>query len=65
MYICLCNAITDRDLRPHIGGQACSVAMVYRALGCAPQCGKCVPFVRQMIRQSEASAAVQEVGGDD
>ena len=45
MYICLCNAITDRDVRAHTAaGEGCSVAMVYRALGCEPQCGKCVPY---------------------
>jgi bacterioferritin-associated ferredoxin len=62
MYICLCNGLTDRDVRASCEG-SCSVSMVYRALGCEPQCGKCVPYVRQMLRQ-EASAAV-EAGGDD
>jgi len=42
----------ERDLREHSAGEACSVAMVYRALGVKPQCGKCVPFVRQMLRQA-------------
>ncbi len=64
MYICLCNAITDRDVRAQNVDGGCSVAMVYRALGCAPQCGKCVPYVRQILRQSGASAEV-ETGGDD
>jgi bacterioferritin-associated ferredoxin len=63
MYICLCNALTDRDLRVHSEG-ACSVAMVYRSLGCEPQCGKCVPYVRQMLRRSGAGTEV-EAGGDD
>jgi bacterioferritin-associated ferredoxin len=49
MYICLCNALTDRKVHAHGAGEACSVAMVYRALGVKPQCGKCVPYVRQML----------------
>ena len=64
MYICLCNALTDRDVRAHSADGGCSVAMVYRALGCEPQCGKCVPFVRQMLRQGGPSAEA-EAGGDD
>lgn len=56
MYVCLCNAIRDRDLHPHVAGGGCSVAMVYRALGCQPQCGKCVPFVRQALRQAAETA---------
>ena len=56
MYVCLCNALTDRDLHPHTAAGNCSVSMVYRACGCQPQCGKCVPFVRQMQRQNAESA---------
>jgi bacterioferritin-associated ferredoxin len=63
MYICLCNGLTDRVLREHSAGDGCSVAMVYRALDVKPQCGKCVPFVRQMLRET-SSAAHMEAGDD-
>jgi bacterioferritin-associated ferredoxin len=65
MYICLCNAIRDCDLHPHVAGGSASVAMVYRALGCQPKCGKCVPFVRQALLQAGEVAAPGEaiVGG--
>lgn len=61
MYICLCNALTDRDVRNSCEG-GCSVAMVYRSLGCEPQCGKCVPFVRQMLR--EVTSGTVDAGDD-
>ena len=64
MYVCLCNALSDRDLLPHTAAGTSSVAMVYRACGCQPQCGKCVPYVRQMLRDG-AAAAVAEGGGAD
>ena len=63
MYVCLCNGLTDRDVRNSAEGGGCSVAMVYRSHGCEPQCGKCVPLIRQMLRE-QASATV-ETGGDD
>ncbi len=56
MYICLCNAISDRDLSPHMMGGECSVAMVYQALGAKPECGKCVPFIRQALRRATKAA---------
>lgn len=62
MYICLCNALTDRDVRASCDS-SCSVSMVYRSLGCQPQCGKCVPFVRQMLREQDGASA--DIGGDD
>ena len=51
MYVCLCNAITDRDFRAHAADENCTVATVYRSLGTKPKCGKCVPYVKQLLRQ--------------
>jgi bacterioferritin-associated ferredoxin len=64
MYVCLCNALTDRDLLPHTASGASSVAMVYSACGCRPQCGKCVPFVRRMLREGGELAAAPSDGAD-
>ena len=49
MYVCLCNGLTDRDIRRVAGPANGKVAQVYRALGCAPRCGQCVPVVREML----------------
>ena len=51
MYVCVCNAITDREIRAQAACEQSTVAMIYRALGTKPKCGKCVPLVRQMLRQ--------------
>ena len=65
MYVCVCNALTDRDVRPHTAGGGCSVSMVYRACGCRPQCGKCVALVRQMLRESTEDPTVGVNDGAD
>jgi bacterioferritin-associated ferredoxin len=49
MYICLCNALTDRAINEAATAGDGTVAAVYRGLGCAPKCGKCVPVVREML----------------
>ena len=51
MYVCLCNAITDNDFRVHAADETCTISAIYRSLGTKPQCGKCVPYVRQLLRQ--------------
>ena len=51
MYICLCNAVTDRQIRAVATGQDCSVAGLYRLLGVQPKCGKCVPTVRDILSE--------------
>ncbi len=50
MYICLCNGFTDRHVRRTAEAGECSVSGVYQALGCTPKCGKCVPVVRDMLK---------------
>jgi len=54
MYACVCNALTDRDVRPHTVDGGSWVSMIYRACGCGPQCNKCVPLVRQMCCASRS-----------
>jgi bacterioferritin-associated ferredoxin len=55
MYLCICNAITDRQARSRVSA-SCSVAAFYRALGVKPKCGKCVPQVREMLEAQSASS---------
>jgi bacterioferritin-associated ferredoxin len=51
MYVCLCNGITDRDFRAQADGEDRTGSMVYQALGKQPRCGKCVAFVRHLLRE--------------
>ena len=51
MYVCLCNMITDREFRAHAAQDDCTVSEVYRSLGTQPRCGKCVPYVKQLVQQ--------------
>jgi bacterioferritin-associated ferredoxin len=55
MYVCICNAISDRQARSHTDSAGCSVAAFYRALGVKPKCGKCVAVVREMLASGSAS----------
>lgn len=50
MYVCLCNGLTDRQVRRTATATGCSAAGVYRLLGVRPQCGKCLPMVREILR---------------
>jgi bacterioferritin-associated ferredoxin len=61
MYICLCNGFTDGKVRMVARNGECSVSEVYRVLGCKPQCGKCVPLVRDLIRAEASMAAASPV----
>lgn len=59
MYVCVCHGFTDTQVRD-LTAQGCrSIAEVYRCLsgGEPPQCGKCVPYVRKMLKAPVAAGA--------
>ncbi len=58
MYVCICNAFTDRQVKQHLKEGAKSAACVFRARGCAPQCGKCVPTLREIVNEHLGSAPI-------
>ncbi|MEO0398092.1 MAG: (2Fe-2S)-binding protein [Pseudomonadota bacterium] len=59
MFVCICNALRDRELAAAADDAKC-VAEVFRKCGRRPQCGKCAPDVAKMI--DDARAALQGDG---
>lgn len=49
MYVCVCNAITDRDLAGLAGQGVGSAAEAFRRLGSDPVCGRCLDFAQTVI----------------
>jgi bacterioferritin-associated ferredoxin len=60
VYVCICNGFTDVQVRSVCEQQKCRVSEVYKALGCAPKCGKCVPTIRELARVQPSIAAFVE-----
>ncbi len=58
MIICLCNAITDRDVRDAKARGASRPSQVYRDCNCRPDCGKCAPMMRELIREAPPKPAL-------
>lgn len=54
MYVCICNALKDRELS-EAANDARNVAEVFRRCGRRPQCGKCLPDVAQIIEDGRAA----------
>ncbi len=54
MYICLCNAITDRDIYCAVRNGTTTLLDLREQLGCCSQCGQCVGEVRQVWDQAIA-----------
>jgi bacterioferritin-associated ferredoxin len=59
MYVCVCNAVTEDDVRGCVLAGACSTREVRSACGMQPGCGSCTKRIRALV--SESLTAVELV----
>lgn len=69
MYICVCNALNDKEVaRAARGDGGCeparAVADVFRRCGRKPQCGKCLGDVAKIIEQENADPSYARLAAE-
>ncbi len=64
MYVCVCQAIRERDVDAAVRGGARRPSDVFRACGKAPQCGGCAPDMRQRIGRIAREEASNVLAAD-
>jgi bacterioferritin-associated ferredoxin len=52
MYICMCNAITDRDVRECARSGCCSLDELSIELGVGTCCGRCRPAAKEILDEA-------------
>ena len=52
MYVCLCKAVTDRQIKEFVNGGAGSFEEVCKQLGVATQCGKCSQLAQNIVEST-------------
>ncbi|MCK8516154.1 bacterioferritin-associated ferredoxin [Methylonatrum kenyense] len=61
MYVCLCNGITDRQIRQAVEDGASSMRELRRQLGVCGNCGRCGPEAREILCQTQCRVAAEKV----
>lgn len=49
MYVCICNAVTDRSIREAAREGARTFAELQRRTGCGDCCGSCEDLAREIL----------------
>ncbi|MER2604587.1 MAG: (2Fe-2S)-binding protein [Siculibacillus sp.] len=55
MILCSCNVLSERVIRDTLTPRSeclARVSEVFGSLGCRPQCGRCAPSIRRLIREA-------------
>jgi bacterioferritin-associated ferredoxin len=52
MYICICNAITEREVRECVRGGCRSMDELSMELGVGTSCGRCRPVAKEILDET-------------
>ena len=63
MYVCVCRAVTDRQIFQAARQGAKNLKDLKRDLGVASECGLCASCAKQCLREAQAANAPIASGG--
>ena len=52
MYVCICNAVTDRQIRHAAEEGVSSMAELSRRTGCSDCCGSCADLASEILEDA-------------
>lgn len=61
MYVCICNAYRDAEIREAARSGLRCARKAYAALGNAPRCGRCLPAAQELIDREHDAPPVLAV----
>jgi bacterioferritin-associated ferredoxin len=65
VYVCICHAISEREIEAVVADGAQDLEDLHAALGVGECCGKCIPHMRGLLRDPTVCANAQacEISG--
>lgn len=61
MYVCICQGVTDRQIREAVEDGASTMRHLRKELGVAACCGRCAPHAKALL--DELRDEVRSLGG--
>jgi bacterioferritin-associated ferredoxin len=59
MYVCICNAVTEKMIRQAAAEGVRSLAELTRLTGCSGECGSCADLAEQVLRDAHGRRRVR------
>ena len=60
MYICVCKAVTDKQVKQAIDNGACTRKQLYQCTGAGDVCGKCSTHLREMLDENRQGQLIMQ-----
>jgi len=57
MFVCVCNAVTENDIRQAVDNGAETIKQLKEKFSVGNQCGGCISLTKQVLNQQLAATA--------
>jgi bacterioferritin-associated ferredoxin len=54
MYVCVCNGVTDHEIREVAAAGCLTIAELTMRTGCGSTCGSCLEMAQQLLDEARA-----------
>ena len=58
MYVCVCNRITEKQIKENLNGETASLSCLRKKLGVGAECGSCIPVALELLEEKQVEAAL-------
>jgi len=55
MYVCVCNGVTENDIRQAAADGVRSMSELRMATGCSGSCGRCAEMAKYILSETQTS----------
>lgn len=52
MYVCICQQVTDRDIREYCESNNANLSQMRKDLGLGSDCGRCAKLAKQIMNET-------------
>ena len=59
MYVCICNAVTEKMIRQAAAEGVRSLSELTRRTGCSGECGSCADLAEEVLRDAHRRSRLQ------
>ncbi|POZ52881.1 (2Fe-2S)-binding protein [Methylovulum psychrotolerans] len=58
MYVCVCKAVTDKQIKTAIDNGVCTRRQLFECFGVGSDCGKCNKHVKELLNQNSTGYSI-------
>lgn len=64
MYVCVCKAVTDRQLKNAIDNGLCTRKQLFQCFGVGSDCGKCNKEIKELLEVNSTKQLIMKTASN-